>query len=78
MLLPIVFTCIWAALLVGSILHAIFVDAKIGIPASVASAAAFVVSLVLTDNIFLGLFAQVAVAAVVVSLPLLWYHPCIS
>ena len=73
-MLPIVFTCIWAAVLVGSVLHAILVDAKLGIPASVASTAALVVSVVLTENLFLSIFAQVAVAAVIVSVPLIWYH----
>jgi membrane protein implicated in regulation of membrane protease activity len=72
-MLAYVFTGIWAALLVGSVLYAILGDAKFGIPASVASTAALAVSLVLTDNIYLGLFAQVAVAAVVVSVPLIWY-----
>ena len=75
-MLPIIFTGIWAALLVGSILHAILADAKMGIPAAVASTAALVVSLVLTnpETLFMNIFAQVAVAAVVVSVPLLWYH----
>lgn len=72
-MLAYVFTGIWAALLVGSVLYAFLGDAKLGVPASVASVAALVVSLVLTDNIYLGLFAQVAVAAVVVAVPLIWY-----
>lgn len=72
-MLAYVFTGIWAALLVGSILHAILGDAKSGIPAAVASTAALGVSLVLTENIFLSIFAQVAVAAIIVSVPLIWY-----
>jgi membrane protein implicated in regulation of membrane protease activity len=32
-----------------------------------------VISLVLTDNIYLSLFAQVAVAALIVAIPLIWY-----
>ena len=72
-MLAYVFTGIWAALLVGSILYAILGDAKFGIPASVASTAALAVSVVLTDNIYLSLFAQVAVAALIVAFPLIWY-----
>ncbi len=72
-MLAYVFTGIWAALLVGSILYAILGDAKFGIPASVASTAALAVSVVLTDNIYLSLFAQVAIAAVIVAFPLAWY-----
>ena len=72
-MLALVLTGIWAALLVGSILHAILGDAKFGIPAAVASTAALAVSLVLTENFYLSLFVQVAVAAVIVALPLIWY-----
>ena len=72
-MLAYVLTGIWAALLVGSILYAILGDAKFGIPASVASTAALAVSIVLTDNIYLSLFVQVAVAALIVSFPLIWY-----
>ena len=72
-MLAYVLTGIWAALLVGSILYSIFGDAKLGIPGAVASTAALVVSVVLTENFYLSLFAQVAVAAFFVSLPLIWY-----
>ena len=72
-MLAYVFTGIWAALLVGAVLYAILGDAKFGIPASVASTAALAVSVVLTDNIYLSLFAQVAVAALIVAFPLIWY-----
>ena len=72
-MLAYVFTGIWAALLVGSILYAILGDAKFGIPASVASTAALAISIVLTSNIYLSLFVQVAVAAFIISVPLIWY-----
>ena len=72
-MLAYVFTAVWAVLLLGSLAVAIFGEAKHGIPASVASGAAMVVSLVLTEDIYLSLFAQVAVAGVIVSIPLIWY-----
>lgn len=72
-MLAYVFTGIWAALFIGSVLYAIFGDAKMGIPASAASVAALVVSLVLTDNLYLSIFAQVAVAAVITAIPLISY-----
>ena len=72
-MLAYVFTGIWAALLIGSLIVAIRGETKYGIPASVASGAAMVVSLVLTGDIYLSIFAQVAVAGVVVAVPLVWY-----
>lgn len=72
-MLAYVFTGIWAALFIGSVLYAILGDAKMGIPASAASVAALVVSLVLTDNLYLSIFAQVAVAAVITAIPLISY-----
>ena len=72
-MLAYVFTGIWAALLLGSLAVAFFVDDKYGIPASIASGAAMVVSLVLTTDIYLSIFAQVAVAGVIVAIPLVWY-----
>ena len=73
MLIAYVFTGIWVALFIGSVLYAILGDAKFGIPASIATAVALAVSIVLTDNIYLGLFAQVAAAAFVIAVPLIWY-----
>ena len=73
MLIAYVFTGIWVALFIGSILYAILGDAKYGVPAAIASAAALAVSIVLTDNIYLGLFAQVAAAAFIIAVPLIWY-----
>ena len=72
-MLSYVFAAIWAVLLLASLAVAFFVNDKYGITASVASAAAMVVSLVLTTNIYLSIFAQVAVAGIIVSVPLLWY-----
>ena len=73
-MLAYVFTGIWAALLLGSVLYAIFGDAKFGLVASVASGAAMAVSIVLTDNLYTSLFAQVAIAAFIVAVPLIWYY----
>ena len=72
-MLAYVLTGIWAAVLVGSILYSIFGDAKLGIPGAVASTGALAVSLVLTDNFYLSLFVQVAVAAFVVAVPLIGF-----
>ena len=52
-----VFTGIWAALLIGSLIVAIRGETKYGVPASVASGAAMVVSLVLTGDLYLSIFA---------------------
>ena len=69
-----VFMGIWGALFVASIFYSILGDARFGIPASVASIAALVVSAVLPEeSIYLSIFLQVAVAAVIISLPLIWY-----
>lgn len=72
-MLSYVFAAIWAVLLLASLAVAFFVNDKYGITASVASAAAMVVSLVLTTNIYLSIFAQAAVAGVIVAVPLIWY-----
>lgn len=72
-MLAYVFTAIWAVLFIGSLIVAIVHDTKYGIPASIATGAAMVVSLVLTENLYLSIFAQVAVAAVAVAVPLIWY-----
>ncbi len=72
-MLAYVFTGIWAVLFVGAILYAILGDAKLGVPATIASLAALTISLVFTTDIYLSLFAQVAVAAVIVAIPLIWY-----
>lgn len=72
-MLSYVFAAIWAVLFIGSLIVAIQGDSKYGIPACVASAAALVVSLVLTTDIYLSIFAQVAVAGVIISIPLIWY-----
>ena len=73
-MLTYVFAGIWAALLVGCVLYSIFGDAKLGIPGAVASTAALAVSLFLTGNIYLSIFAQVAVAAFIVAVPLLGFY----
>lgn len=72
-MLSYVFAAIWAVLFIGSLIVAIQGDSKYGIPACVASAAALVVSLVLTTDIYLSIFAQAAVAGVIVAVPLIWY-----
>lgn len=70
-----VLTGVWAALLVCSVLISIFQDAKLGIPASVASLAAMVISLVMpAEEFYLSLFIQVAAAAAIVAMPLIWYY----
>lgn len=68
-----VFVAIWALLFIGSIVYACVGDPKLGLPGAIASVAALAVSVVPLDNIYLSIFAQVAVAAVVVSVPLIWY-----
>ena len=69
-----VFIGIWGALFVASIFYSFLGDARFGIPGSVASIAALVVSAVLPEeSIYLSIFLQVAVAAIIVSLPLIWY-----
>ncbi len=69
-----VLTGIWAALLACSVLYSIFGDAKFGVPASAATGAAMIVSLVMPANEFyVSFFAQVAVAGVIVAIPLIWY-----
>ena len=73
LMLAYVFTGIWALLLIGSVLYSILGDAKFGIPASGASIAALVISLVLTNDIYLSIFLQVLVAAIIVAVPLIWY-----
>ena len=72
-MLSYVFAAIWAVLFIGSLIVAIQGETKYGIPGCVASVAAMVVSLVLTTDIYLSIFAQVAVAGIIVSVPLLWY-----
>lgn len=68
-----VLTIVWAVLFIVSGLYAIFGDAKLGVPATVGSTAAFVLSLVLKGNIYLSLFLQTLVAAIIVAVPLIWY-----
>lgn len=68
-----IFTGIWAVALVVSILYSIFGDAKFGIPAAGGSVAALVISIVLTGDIYLSIFVQVLVAAIVVAVPFIWY-----
>lgn len=74
-MLTYVFAGVWGVLFVASVLFTIFGKGteKYGLPAAVGSLAALVVSLVLTDNIYLSLLAQVAVAALIFTVPLLWY-----
>lgn len=72
-MLAYVFTGIWAVLFIGSLIVAIQGDAKYGIPASIGTGAAAIISLVLTEDLYLSIFAQVAAAAIIIAMPLIWY-----